>query len=160
MKWLLCGTLFLSISTSLGCFFRLSFRKKNTSKWNKHTNKQKRIRKVASNLHYMRFTYYTEDNQQACFRLSNWFSLWCLGSWMNYLSPVWWTNFRFRFLIVSWCGNLCGGDSFLGCIHVLCISKVCLLFSSQINLLSNSFVYLILCTDIFHRRRLYFFFTN
>ena len=31
------------------------------------------------------FTCCTKDNQQGCFRLSNWFSLWRLGSWMNHL---------------------------------------------------------------------------
>ena len=30
-------------------------------------------------------------------------SLWCLGPWMNHLPPVWWSNFRLRFLIVGWC---------------------------------------------------------
>ena len=55
---------------------------------------------------YIIFTYYTQDNQQECFRLSNWFSLWCLGLWMNHLPPVWWSNFRFMFLIKSWCVRL------------------------------------------------------
>ena len=30
----------------------------------------------------------------------------CLGPWTNHLSPVWWSTFRFRFLIVSWCEML------------------------------------------------------
>ena len=34
-------------------------------------------------------TCYTKDNQQGCFRLSNWFSLWRLGPWMNHLPPAW-----------------------------------------------------------------------
>ena len=35
------------------------------------------------------FTCYTKDNQQGCFRLSNWFSLRRLGPWMNHLPPAW-----------------------------------------------------------------------
>ena len=34
---------------------------------------------------------------------SKWFSLRCLGLWMNHLPPVWWSNFRFMFLKESWC---------------------------------------------------------
>ena len=44
---------------------------------------EKRIGQVTSDLLYMRFTYYTKDNQQGCSRLSNRFSLWCLGPWMK-----------------------------------------------------------------------------
>ena len=33
------------------------------------------------------FTCYTKDNQQECFRLSNWLSLRRLGPWMNHLPP-------------------------------------------------------------------------
>ena len=35
------------------------------------------------------FACYTKDNQQGCFRLSNWFSLRRLGPWMNHLPPAW-----------------------------------------------------------------------
>ena len=35
------------------------------------------------------FTCYTKDNQQGCFRLSNWISLRRLGPWMNHLPPAW-----------------------------------------------------------------------
>ena len=61
---------------------------------------------VTSDLLDMRFAYNTKDNQQGCSRLSNWFSLWCMGPWMNHLPPVWWSTFRFRFLIVSWYESL------------------------------------------------------
>ena len=92
--WLMCGTLFLHISTSLGCFCpRTIFTKK-------------RIGQVTSDLPYTRFTYYTKDNQQGCSRLSNGFSLRCLRPWMNYLPPVWWSTFRFRFLIWNWYESL------------------------------------------------------
>ena len=51
-------------------------------------------------------TYYTQDDKQECFRLSNSFSLRCLGPWMNHLAPVWWSDFRFIFLNKSWCVSL------------------------------------------------------
>ena len=35
------------------------------------------------------FTCYTKDDQQGCFRLSNWFSLRRLGPWMKHLPPAW-----------------------------------------------------------------------
>ena len=44
------------------------------------------------------FTCYTKDNQQGCFRLSNWFSLRRLGPWMNHLllhdSSLFWLTFQ------------------------------------------------------------------
>ena len=56
--------------------------------------RKKRIGQVTSDLLYMIFIYYTKDNQQGSSRLSNWFSLRCLGPWMNHLPPVWWSTFR------------------------------------------------------------------
>ena len=43
-------------------------------------------------------------NQQVLW-LSNWFSLWISGLWMNMLFPVWWPTFRFMFLSPIRCGN-------------------------------------------------------
>ena len=37
------------------------------------------------------------------FQAHNWFPLQCLGPWMNHLSPIWWSTFRFIFLNDSWC---------------------------------------------------------
>ena len=68
---------------------------------------EKRIGQVTSDLLYMRFTYYNTDNQQECSRLSNWFSLWCLGTWMK----VWYDEEGFVF----W---------FFAFIHVLYIVQV------------------------------------
>ena len=48
------------------------------------------------------FTCYTKDNQQGCFRLSNWFFLRRLGPWMNHLPPAWWSTFRLTFQNESW----------------------------------------------------------
>ena len=48
------------------------------------------------------FTCYTKDNQQGCFRLSNWFSLRRLGPWMNHLPPAWYSTFRLTFQNESW----------------------------------------------------------
>ena len=62
-------------------------------------------------LFHILFTYHTQDNQQKCFRLSNWFSLWCLGPDMNHLPPVCWCNLRFIFLNESWCVRH-GGEEF------------------------------------------------
>ena len=69
----------------------------------------KRIGLVSMDLLYfisITLTYSTQDNQQEYFRLSNWFSLRCLGQWMNHLPPVWWSNFRLFFLNASWCVSL------------------------------------------------------
>ena len=63
---------------------------------------EKRIGLVSMDFLYIIFTYYTQENWQGCFRRSNWFSLRCLGPWMNHLPPVRWANFRFRFLNESW----------------------------------------------------------
>ena len=58
------------------------------------------------NLDYLRtwtsFTCYAKDNQQGCFRLSNWFSLRRLGPWMNHLPPAWKSNFQLTFQNESW----------------------------------------------------------
>ena len=63
--------------------------------------KTKTIGQVTMDLLYIRFTYYTKDNQQECSRLYNWFSLWYLGTWVNHLPPVWWFIFRFSLLNVN-----------------------------------------------------------
>ena len=63
------GMLFLILTTSLECFvhgFCFSNNGLNVLPWTS-------------------FTCYTKDNQQGCFRLSNWFSLRRLGPWMNHL---------------------------------------------------------------------------
>ena len=91
MKWLMYWLPFLQLSTSLGCFLPRTFFLK------------KRIGLVSMDLIYITFTYY---NQQECFRLSNWFSLWCLEPWMNHLPPVWLSKFRFMFLNESLCLSL------------------------------------------------------
>ena len=46
---------------------------------------------------------HTQNNQQERFRLSNWFSLRCLGRWMTLASCVitWW-SFKFMFINDSW----------------------------------------------------------
>ena len=83
MKWVMWRTLFLHISHSLGCFCpRTIFTKK-------------RIGQVTSDLLYMRFTYYTKNNQQGCSGLSNCFSLCCLRPLMNQLPPVRWSRIGF-----------------------------------------------------------------
>ena len=46
---------------------------------------EKRIGLDSMDLPCIIFTYYTQDNQQECFRLSNWFPLRCLGPWINHL---------------------------------------------------------------------------
>ena len=65
-----------------------------------------RIKQVTKDILSIRFTYYTKDNHQGCSRLSNWFSFWCFGPWMNHFPPLWWFIFKFRFLNVSWCISL------------------------------------------------------
>ena len=62
MKYLMYALPFLQLSTPLWCF----------CPW---TSFKKRIGLVSMDLLYIIFTYYTQDNQQGCVRLSNWFSL-------------------------------------------------------------------------------------
>ena len=88
MKWLMCGTLFLHKSTSVG-----SFRKNRWDKlpqtsfiWDWHT-----ILRIIS-----RGVPGLATDSPSSIR----------GRWMNHLPPVWWSTFRFRFLIVSWCESL------------------------------------------------------
>ena len=47
-------------------------------------------------------TCYPMDNQQGCFRLSNWFPLWHLAPWMNPLPPARLSTFRLTFQNESW----------------------------------------------------------
>ena len=103
MKWFMFGTLFLHKSTYLY---------------------EKRIGQVTSDLFYMRFPYYTKDNQQGCSTLSNWFSLRCLGPWLTYLpitEPlfVWWSVG-----MEAWCGGEGFFSWFLAFIYVLYITHV------------------------------------
>ena len=62
---------------------------------------EKRIELVAIDL-YIIFTYYTQDNQQECFRPCPILSLWCLRPRMNHFPHVWWSKFRLMFLNGSW----------------------------------------------------------
>ena len=112
--------------------------------------KKKRIGHVTStsDLLYMKFIYYAKHYQQGFSRLSNWFPLWCFGPWMSHLSLVWWSTFRFRFLIVICCENCIwwrGNFSLIYCLHSCFIQYQSFTyhFSSQIYLLSNSFFLLI-----------------
>ena len=78
--------LFIFITISLGCFFH-GFCFSNNG---------------LNMLPWTSFTSYTEDNQQGCFRLSNWFFLRRLGPWMNHLPPAWQSTFRLTFQNKSW----------------------------------------------------------
>ena len=100
MKLLMYGTLFLHISTSLGCFCPQTI-----------FTKKIRIGQATSDLLCLRFTY-TKHNQQGCSRLSNWFSLWCLGRWINHFPPVWWSTFRSRFELSVGVKVCYGGEGF------------------------------------------------
>ena len=91
LEGLMYEILFLHLCTSLGCFCpRTIFSKKGISQV------------VISDLH----VHNAKDNRQRCSRLSKWYSLQCLGPWMNHLSPVWSSTFRFMFLNVSRCVSL------------------------------------------------------
>ena len=48
----------------------------------------KRIGQIIMDLLYIKFTYQTKYNEQEWYRLSNHFSLRCLGPWMNHLPTV------------------------------------------------------------------------
>ena len=68
----------------------------------------------------------------------------CLGLWVNHLLPVWWSTFRYRFLVVSWYGRLIWWRwilLFFSCLYS-CFMEFPILhyyFSSHFNLPSNSF---------------------
>ena len=44
---------------------------------------EQRFRNFTKNLLYIKFTYYSKDNQQEYSRLGKWFSLQCLEPWMH-----------------------------------------------------------------------------
>ena len=119
----------------------------------------KRIGLVFMDLIYIIFTYYTQDNRQECFRLSNWVSLWCLRPWMNHLPPVWWSNFRFMFVNESWYVSLTLWKKILLAFSFYywfyTLPKWYLYYSSHTVSLRNSFF--ILSTIIFHGRSHYSF---
>ena len=90
---------------------------------------------------YMRFTYYTKDKQQGCSRLSNSFSCWCLGPWMNTCLLHDGPHLGLFFLTVGakvWYGEERFFSWFIAFIRVL-YTSFAYYFSSQINLLSNIF---------------------
>ena len=102
------------------------------------------------------FTWYTKDDQQGCFRFSNWLSLWRLGPWMNQLPPAWLSAFRLTF----WNKELvCFGVSYIYYCFLprftVSSMKLVIFF-----LLYNIFIYQVLCTLIYRRRSLYSFFLN
>ena len=96
-------------------------------------------------------TCYTKDNQQGCFRLSNWFSLRRLGPWMNHLPPAWSSTFRLTFENESWYVNLEWDfiylKLFLASVHgFMHATSDCFLLHN------NLFIYQLLCTLIYRRR--------
>ena len=90
MKWLMYGKLLLGLST-LGCF------RPETCFSN--------YGQVTMDLLYIRYTYLTKDNQQNFSRLNNWFSLRCLGPWINRL-PMYGFLFMCMYSNDSWCVSL------------------------------------------------------
>ena len=100
------------------------------------------------------FTCYTKDNQQGCFRLSNWFSLRRLGPWMNHLPPAWQSTYRLTFQNESWYVSL---EWYF--IYLLFLASVhgFMYETSDFLLCNNLFIYQVLCTLIYRRRSLYSF---
>ena len=45
--------------------------------------------------------------------------VWCLGSWMNHLPPVWRSTFRVRFLVVGWYETLITWRGFFSLVSFL-----------------------------------------
>ena len=119
---------------------------------------EKRIWLVTMDLLYIRLTYYIQDNQQGCFRLSSWFPLWCLGT---DLPPVWLFTFRF----VSKGCLVCKFDimmrifacDFFGLTSCLCTLPKFYLFFFPNEFALRKLLYYVLRTVIFHRRSLYSF---
>ena len=96
------------------------------------------------------FTCYTKDNQQGCFRLSNWFSLRRLGPLASCMIV------HFSAHISKW-ELVC---KFGVIFHIFIISCLCPRFHvwNLIFLLCNNlFIYQVLCTLIYRRRSLYSF---
>ena len=96
------------------------------------------------------FTCYTKDNQQGCFRLSNWFSLRHLGQWMNHCllhnNPLFSSHYKMR----VW-SDISYNYYFLPQFMVSCMKLVIFL------LYNNLFIYQVLYTLVYHRHSLYCF---
>ena len=97
---------------------------------------EKRIGLVSMGLLYIILTYYTQVNQQECFGLSNWFSLRCLGPWMNHLPPVWGSNFRSMLQNESCCVSFTyRGVIFYWCLVFIVVWTYCPNVTSIISLI-------------------------
>ena len=145
MKWLMCGTLFLHKSTSIGCF------------WPRTMFPKIRIGQVTWDLLYMRFIYYTKDNQQDCCRIRNWFrNVWGCGltTCLMCVGPL--LGFDFELSVCMKVGY--GGEGFfswfLVVFHVLYITQVLLiifpliLIYSQIAFFNTKYFVLTFSIDI------------
>ena len=154
MKWIVCVTLFLHLSTPWHVSvselpFLQKRQKKNEldklpqtpSRWDLHT-----IMRVIS---------------RGVPGLANDFHFWCLGSWMNNLPPVSCSTYRFKFFYVSHLKVSYGGVDFfcwfLGLIHVLYITRVLSIISSRIDSFSTDPIISSTLHWYFSRRSLYFF---
>ena len=106
---------------------------------------EQQIGQFTLGLLYIRFTYYSTDYQQECSILSNWFSLRCLGPWINHLPRVWWSTFRL--MVLNWqlmCKFCIVGRNFLliSCLYwcLYTLLKFCfLLLWNSILILSTLF---------------------
>ena len=119
-------TLLLHFTTSSGCFCPRTIYAKN------------RIGQFTTDLLYIRFTYYNKDNEQEWSMLSNWFSL---RIWGRGTTCLLYDGSRVGLFFVSSCVSLVWWREIfllMSLIHVLYITQLCLLFSSQMPLLSNS----------------------
>ena len=83
MKWSVIGILFLNLSSPIRCFCPQTFCSNNV-----HTIYH------GPPLYHINI-YGTKNNQQECFRLSDWSPLRCFGLQINHFSPVWWSTMRF-----------------------------------------------------------------
>ena len=70
---------FMHLFTSLWCF---------CPKGNRFNQ---RIKRITMGLLYIRFTCQTKENLQKRFRHINWLSMLYLVTWINHLSPAWWS---------------------------------------------------------------------
>ena len=125
----MCGTLFLHVSTSLGCFcVRTIFSKKQTG--------------VTSDLPYMRFTYYSKNNQQGVPVLATDSPCIVWGHCLLYHGPLLGLGFLLSVAVKNWYDWVGFCYEFLVFIHVLYITQVLpIIFPLKLIYPQNVFLY-------------------
>ena len=109
MKCLMYGLLFLQLSTSLGCF-------------HPRTLFEKRIALVSMDFFHIIFTYWTQNNQQKCFKLI----MGHMDVFSVYPFPLWWLREYTLYLIIIINSEVWTNTHCLGLGHETMVCAVCL----------------------------------